>query len=206
MPSSVTHSPSLWTIVLAAGASTRLGRPKQFVRFKAKSLLRRSVETAQALTPDQVVVVIGANRQRMRSALHAFGGGVRVVDNARWEQGMSTSLNAGLHALPRRATAALLLPVDQPLLNAFTLGPLIAAWERRPARPAAACYGGRLGVPAILPRRLWTRAKSLRGDVGARDLLRRAGSRVTSVALPAARFDVDTTRDLAALYALQLTI
>jgi molybdenum cofactor cytidylyltransferase len=119
---------------------------------------------------------------------------------------MSTSLNAGLHALPRRATAALLLPVDQPLLNAFTLGPLIAVWQRRPARPAAACYGGRLGVPAILPRRLWTRAKSLRGDVGARDLLRRAGSRVTSVALPAARFDVDTTRDLAALYALQLTI
>lgn len=161
--------------------------------------MRHAVATAQCVTPDRIVVVVGAHGQRVRSAVRRYDREARVVNNPRWRDGMSSSLQAGLAALPGRAAAALLLPVDQPLLTPAALCRLAGRWSRRPLRLAAASYGGRLGIPAVIPRHYWARARHLRGDVGARDLLRRPGRAITSVDLPAASFDIDTADDLAGL-------
>jgi molybdenum cofactor cytidylyltransferase len=110
---------------------------------------------------------------------------------------MATSLRAGLAAVPRGAQAALVLLVDQPRVDAAALRHLVAAWLRRPGLPAAARYAGRMGVPAVLPRRYWRALRALDGDEGARFLLRDA--RVTSVDMPEAALDVDTPADLLAL-------
>jgi CTP:molybdopterin cytidylyltransferase MocA len=88
--------------------------------------------------------------------------------------------------------------VDQPNVDAAALRRLIAAWRRRPSAPAAAHYAGRAGVPAILPRRSWAALYGLRGDAGARAVLRDAAS-LTLVAMPEAALDVDTREDLAQL-------
>jgi len=86
------------------------------------------------------------------------------------------------------------LLVDQPRVDAAALHRLLVAWRRRPGVPAAARYAGRAGVPAMLPRRHWRAARALRGDEGARSLLR--GVQVTLVDMPEAALDVDTPEDL----------
>ncbi len=112
---------------------------------------------------------------------------------------MAGSLRRGLEVLPPSATGALILLTDQPLVSARDLERLIAAWARQPQRAAASSYDNRLGIPAVLPRRFWRDAKRARGDVGAREILRRPGTRITTVPLPAAGVDIDTEADLAAL-------
>ncbi len=196
MPGRVT---GLWTVILSAGGSTRLGTPKQLLRRRGKTLLSNTADLAQAVTPGRTVAVIGAQPFRMRSALRTCKGRSRTVTNSRWRDGMAGSLRRGLEALPPEATAALLLLTDQPLVSKSDLERLIAAWTRQPQRAAASAYGGRLGIPAILPRRFWRDAKRASGDVGAREILRRPGARITTVSLPAAAVDIDTQRDLDAL-------
>jgi nicotine blue oxidoreductase len=113
---------------------------------------------------------------------------------------MATSLRAGLSAAPRTSRAALVLLVDQPRVDASAVTRLVAAWRRRPGAPAAAHYGGRTGAPAVLPRREWRSLRSLRGDQGARALLRDRRA-VTLVEMPEAALDIDTVSDLDALRA-----
>ena len=186
----------LWSLVLAAGGSSRLGTPKQLLRIRGRRLLSHIVNAAEAVTPGRVVVVIGADALRMRSLIRRHHPGVHSVNNSRWGQGMAGSLQTGLAVLPERATAALLLLSDQPAVREASMSRLVRAWRRRPGKPAAAAYAGVLGVPAILPRALWKEARRLRGDEGARKLLRTGQSAATAVDMPEAIWDIDTPEDL----------
>jgi CTP:molybdopterin cytidylyltransferase MocA len=186
-------------VLLAAGGSRRLGAPKQLVRRKQRPLLLRALDCASAAgVAPPTIVVLGAEALRLRALLRRDRAPARVVLNARWQDGLASSLRTGLAAVPREADAVLVLLVDQPELTAGALARLIAAWRRRPRMPAAAFYAGRAGVPAILPRRSWPAVRRLRGDVGARALLRDAVE-LTPVDLPEAQLDVDTPEDLARL-------
>jgi molybdenum cofactor cytidylyltransferase len=171
------RSKDLWTVILSAGGSTRLGTPKQLLRRHGRTLLHNTADLAQSVTPGRVVAVVGAYPYRMRSALRNCGTRILTVTNTRWRYGMAGSLFVTANDLER----------------------LIAAWARHPQRAAASRYDGRLGIPAILPRRLWRDAKRASGDVGARAVLRRPGARIATVSLPAAGIDIDTEDDLAAL-------
>jgi molybdenum cofactor cytidylyltransferase len=182
--------------LLAAGGSQRLGRPKQFVRHRGRTLLQRTIAAARGALPEApLIVVVGANGTRVRSVLVRAHRRLRIVTNARWHGGMATSLQAGIAAVPRTARAVLVLVVDQPCVGAAALARLLRAWRRRPGVPAAARYDGRVGVPAVLPRRRWRGLGALRGDQGARALLR-GSDRLTLVDLPEASFDVDTVADV----------
>lgn len=203
-------------VLLAAGGSSRLGRPKQLVRRRNRPLLLHALAAARgALGRDGVIVVVlGAGALKLRTLLRRtvpdrrlrrfvrdFQGGAgstRVAYNSLWHAGLAGSLRIGIDALPRSARAVLVTLVDQPNVDAAALRRLIAAWCARPGIPAAAHYAGRAGVPAIFPRRLWHAARSLEGDVGARALLRTARE-VTLVEMPEAELDVDTAEDIARL-------
>jgi CTP:molybdopterin cytidylyltransferase MocA len=188
-------------LLLAAGGSRRLGAPKQFARYRARPLLLRALAAASGVLPRApVTVVVGAHAPRVRLAVRRARPDARVVLNSRWHEGMAASLRAGLAATPRTARAVLVLLVDQPRVDAVTLARLVTAWRRAPGRPAAACYGERVGVPAVLPRKEWRALRALRGDEGARALLR-GSEPLTLVAMPEAAFDVDTPEDLRELRA-----
>jgi molybdenum cofactor cytidylyltransferase len=180
-------------LVLAAGASRRLGRPKQLVRLRHEPLVVRAVRIAAALRPLWVGVVVGAHAGRVAAALAGLR--VEVVHARRWRDGLSASLAAGVRRAPRRARRLLVVTVDQWQVGAGDLARLLAA--ARGPRPAAAAYAGRVGVPAVFPRRLWAALARLHGDRGAQQLLARGAAR--GVPLAAAAADLDTPAELAAL-------
>ena len=166
------------------------------LRIRGRRLLSHAIEAAESVTPGRVVVVIGADSLRMRSLIRRHHPGTYCIDNSRWAQGMAGSLQMGLAALPARATAALLLLSDQPAVGETSVRRLIRAWRRRPGKAAAARYAGVVGVPAILPRALWREARRLRGDAGARKLLRMGQTVATVADMPEAAWDIDTPDDL----------
>lgn len=185
-------------IVLAAGGSTRLGTPKQLIRYRRERLLLRAVRLARSSVSSNIVVVLGQDRLRLRLLLKRHAVSAGIVTNSAWRDGIATSIRCGLDAVPATAGAAMILLVDQVRIDAADLRRLAHAWRKRPAMPAAASYDGTPGVPAIFPRRWFRQLRSLDGDVGARQVLRRACD-LSIVNMPSAAFDIDTPADVSRL-------
>jgi len=199
--SAATGTHDVAAVLLAAGGSRRLGFPKQLVRWRARPLLAHALHAIRTALPEStLVVVLGAQALRLRSVVRRVDPAATIVVNPRWNDGVSTSLRTGIAAVPHGARAILVTLADQPHVDGRALRRLLRAWRRKPGIPAAARYGVNAGVPAVLPRNAWRAVRSLTGDRGARDLLRAARS-LTSVDLPEARLDIDTSADLGMLRA-----
>ena len=181
-------------IVLAAGRSTRLGQPKQLLPYRGRPLLEWSLAAIAASSVGVTVVVLGHDAERVRRDVDLHG--ARVVYNARYAEGLSTSLQAGLAALGLEAQAAVVAVGDQPLLGPDTIDALIAAHAAMGAPIVAADYGDHQGTPLLLDRSVWPLAQQIRGDQGARVLLRAHPDGVVTVpASSATAADVDTWAD-----------
>jgi molybdenum cofactor cytidylyltransferase len=178
-------------VILAAGASRRLGRPKQLVELAGESLLRRTVRAALAGCAP-VLVVVGAQADAM--AAHLAGLPVTLVHNDQWEEGMAASIRAGVRALPATAAAVLFLVCDQPAVDAQLVRRLLETRGRHPEAVVACGYAGTRGTPSIFPAWCFPDLLALRGDRGARGLL--AGPGVEVVPFPEGEADVDYPEDL----------
>lgn len=179
-------------VVLAAGASTRMGRVKALLPLGRGSgvLLDRALEQARMLSRD-IRVVCGAGYPLVRfRCSRQPSAWVPVAD---WDQGLSASLAAGLDSIGPAAPGAFVLLADQPLLDMDALVALGQAARSVPRQPVAADYNGRPGVPAYLPRWLWPQVMAQEGDRGAGPVLARAGA--TRVRIPGVLEDVDTPED-----------
>jgi molybdenum cofactor cytidylyltransferase len=186
-------------LILAAGASKRLGRPKQLLPYRGGTLLSHAIARVYGAF-DPVIVVIGAYAERMRAAL-AGGPAVEIVENLEWEEGMASSIRAGTrHALATGEWDALLLTlVDQPLV---TRAHLIEMKDKfLAARPEviAAVYGETIGVPAIFAGSLLGKLAELKGDRGARGIVGAREVDLVRFPLEEAGFDVDRPEDIAGL-------
>ena len=183
-------------VVLAAGAGTRLGRPKALLRLGEELLLDRAVRTLRQAGCAPVVVVLGAGADDAVAAVD--GTGVELLINPDWATGMGSSLRVGLVPLPGRADAAVVSLVDQPGMTAATVERLVAAW-RADGRAAVATYGGAPRNPVLLPAATWAQvAASAVGDQGARAWLRAHPDQVSQVACDdvGSADDIDTPADL----------
>jgi len=186
-------------IVLAAGASRRLGQPKQLLMHGPETLLARVIRLANEAGAAPVLTVLGAHSQIVRASVvwnHAI-----AVINGHWEQGIATSIHAGLGALDAvapNAKAALILSCDQPRLTAVHLRALIESFAAQ-AEPSivASAYAGTLGVPAVFPRSVFPELLALRGDKGARALLLQPPCPLISLPFPGGEVDIDQPADLA---------
>jgi molybdenum cofactor cytidylyltransferase len=191
------HAHCLHAVVLAAGASTRLGQPKQLVKLGGRPALHSVVSNAVAVAGSSVTVVLGAHAQELTRLLtHSPAS---VVINRHWEEGMASSLRHGLAALPPTCSAVLVMLGDQVAISADDLKRLVNAWNGQETVIAAAVYQGHVGVPAIFPRWCFSELRELRGDRGARTIIERHAQRLVHVQMPNAAIDLDTPEDLAAL-------
>lgn len=187
-------------VVLAAGASTRMGSPKQLLDVGGRPMLELIVSAACASRLGQVVVVLGAEAQRIRGAVDL--GCARVIVNQNYADGMSTSLRAGFGTLGDDVDRAVVILGDQPDVDAALLDRLLDAQESSGLPAAALDFDGLLHPPVVLARELWPQIDELRGDVGLRRVLRDNPSQFARVAL-ARPFghpvDIDTPEDAARL-------
>lgn len=188
---------SLHVLILAAGASTRLGQPKQLVKLGGRPALHIVVSNAVSLAGHGVTVVIGAHAREMTHLLaHSPAS---VIVNRHWEEGMGSSLRFGVAALPPACDAVLVLLGDQVGVTADDLKRLASAWKGEESMIAASVYDQHVGVPAIFPRLCFSELMDVRGDHGARSVLERNSYRLVRVPMPNAAIDLDTPEDLAAL-------
>lgn len=171
-------------VVLAAGFSRRLGRPKQELVLRGETLLQHAVRMAEDARLAPVIVVVQAQRQSTN-----LPAGAQVVINGDAAEGMASSVRHGVAAAQQAgATGVVVLTCDQPLLTAEHLEALCA----EPHRMTASAYAGRRGVPAYFPNAAFDALLQLRGDEGARTLLRGAATVVNE----ALALDIDTEEDL----------
>lgn len=188
---------SLHVLVLAAGASTRLGQPKQLVRVDGRPLLHTVVSHAVAVAGHAVTVVLGAHAQDVAMLLKHSP--ASVIINRHWREGLAASIRCGIMALPPACDAVLIMLADQVGVTGDDLKRLLSAWKGQDGVIVASLYSGGVGVPAIFPRWCFGELLSLRGDRGARALLLRHVDRLTRVPMPNAALDLDTPEQLEAL-------
>ena len=179
-------------VILAAGASVRLGQPKQLLRFRGLSLLRHATETALGSVCRPVLVVLGAFADRLQAELAALP--VTVVINSAWAEGMASSIRAGLRVVASEAPgpdAVVIMLCDQPLLTSRMLDQLVRVHRLEARGIVAAAYEETLGVPALFSRRYFTELASLEEDQGAKRIIFKHEIDLARISLPEAAFDVD---------------
>ena len=188
-------------VILAAGRSSRLGRPKQLLPLAGQPLLAHTVRHAVASELDEVVLVLGHEALRIADAVGEWG--QRLVINPNFASGQSSSLKVGLGALDPTTEAVLFLLGDQPQVTTETIDALLRAFRETGGPIVAAEYGGQLGNPVLFGRELFSDLARLSGDEGARVLLRSQAAKVVRV--PVANGepprDIDTEADYAAVLA-----
>ena len=187
-------------IVLAAGASQRMGQAKQTLEIeKGKSLLLKTVETALETTLRPVVVVVGANRAEVVPELAGLP--VTIVDNAFWQEGLATSVKIGLAGLfmtEPKLDGVLMLVCDQPYLTSALLTQMVATYEETGKKAVACRYKKQWGVPVLIGRDLLAEFTQITGDHGAKPLLKKYLEEVAFVDFEKGIIDLDTPEDYAA--------
>jgi len=186
------------TIVLAGGSSKRFGEQKLVVPLAGKAVVRHAVERAMASAPGETIVVTGANGAEVRAALEGLA--VRFVENAKFADGMSTSLAAGIAALAPGTEAAVIVLGDQPLVPPEAYAAVLAAYHATQPPIVAPSYNGVRGHPVLFDASLFPELLATRGDRGARGVIatdpRRVGYVELAMPVPV---DIDSPAALAAI-------
>jgi molybdenum cofactor cytidylyltransferase len=190
-------------IILAAGASTRFGEPKQLLRLKDKCLLEWVLDAALKSKLSRVVLVLGYAHQKI---LQVMGEKLNhskllVAINPQYEKGQSLSLHTGLSKVKEDYPVVMFLLGDQPLLNTTTINVLLERFWADEKDICVPIYRGQRKTPTIFGRRLYTQLMDIKGDMGARQLIDDNPDRVLAVEIenPICFLDVDTQKDFQSL-------
>lgn len=195
------RKPTLSAILLAAGPSSRLGHPKQLVRFEGDSLVRRATQLLLNTVAGSVVVVCGCESKNVSAEVADLP--VKIVTNPDWEQGMGGSISFGARFVPQFCDGIMVAVCDQWLLHQQDLDRLIESWSTATSRIHASCWNEGTahvsGPPVIFPGRLHGELKGLEKSRGARQVIDRHIDIVDFIELHSAACDLDRPEDLAKL-------
>jgi len=183
-------------VILAAGESSRFGRPKQLVQFRGKSLVRRVVDAAKDANCSVIVVVLGSKREQIERELKETD--AIVAENKGWRRGIGSSIRVGVESAVNQAPdieAIVLLTCDQPFLKTDTIERLIATREKTKKAIVASSYSETLGVPALFDRSCFQELLALDDETGAKAIILSNRERVAELLFPEGKIDIDTAAD-----------
>ena len=183
-------------ILLAAGSSSRLGRSKQLIEFQGKTIIQKAIDEANKSQADCLVVVLGSNTELIQTGFESSS--APLIINSDWQQGMSSSMQAGLRFLMAKEAIdqVLLMLCDQPFVDASLLDQLIIAKETSGKGIVAAAYSNTLGVPALFDKRYFEELSQLTGSEGAKKVIFNHQAEVHALDFPLGAVDLDTEEDV----------
>ncbi len=182
-------------VILAAGGSTRLGEPKQLLRFRDETLVHAAVRAAREGGCDSVCVVTGHARAAVEEAVADLS--PLIAHNEDWREGMGRSIRLGLGAV-QPVSAVILLACDQPAVDGNVIRSLIERYAQTGHAIVASHYLGTLGIPALFDRSCFAELRLLPDERGAKAVIQADAARVSSFDFPGGALDLDTPHDLRA--------
>jgi molybdenum cofactor cytidylyltransferase len=182
-------------LILAAGASSRLGRPKQLLQKQGKILLALSIHTALAAELSAVYVVLGARQEQIKDQISHLP--VKLIFNSEWEEGIGSSIRNSMIQIVDDGPydCVVILLCDQLLITAAHVKNLIAVYKSSHKPIVATAYGEQTGVPALFDQSYFPMLLALKGDTGARKIISQHQHDVRTVQFEAAAVDIDTAED-----------
>lgn len=192
----MSNSSKIGILILAAGASKRLGQPKQLVAFQDKNLLQHTIDSTGDLDLCTKVLIVGANAKEVLKQVNIHN--YHTCLNEEWEEGMGSSLSAGLKeslTLEADLEAIMVLVVDQPFINGELLQSLVESYNSSKCIVASK-YGEVTGVPAVFDKKYFGELLNLSGDQGAKRILKKHQVVLETVRFDQGNFDIDTPEDL----------
>ncbi|MDD4766337.1 MAG: nucleotidyltransferase family protein [Desulfotomaculaceae bacterium] len=182
-------------IILAAGMSNRMGRPKQLLKVGSSTLIQIITENVLLSNVDELLVVTGHQQKKVSAAIKDLP--VRMVFNQRYKDGQGTSLALGVKSISESATAFMVFMVDQPMISASLINMIIGEFQKRDCAALRPVYNGLPGHPVIFSSSLREELINLSGDEGARQVLKKLADRVEYIEATdeAVIFDIDTPKD-----------
>ena len=191
------ESNSKWiAIILAAGSSSRMGKPKQFLKIDNETLIQKAVNTALDAGAGETIIVAGLDHDLIKTELHRST--IQVIVNPHSELGMGSSLKFGLAFVMKNFpeyNATLIMVCDQPLVTSIHLEKIIALHHETQSPIVASFYSGRNGVPVLFHRSMYEKLLTIRDQQGAKNIIEQNPTLVKSVDFPEGAIDLDTPED-----------
>jgi molybdenum cofactor cytidylyltransferase len=184
-------------VILAAGQSSRLGQPKQLLKYQNKTLLQHAIDTAKQSSVRSIIVVLGSNAEVILNEIDRSD--IQVVKNDDWESGMASTIRSGIQGLQTNTDAAILMVCDQPFVTPDLLNSLIEKQKETSKSIIASQYGETIGTPALFYKQFFSELMVLKDDAGAKKIMLRYPDLVETVSFPQGGIDIDTIDDYKAL-------
>jgi molybdenum cofactor cytidylyltransferase len=189
--------PKIGAVILAAGESSRLGRSKQLIQFRGRSLVQRVVDAAGSGGCQPILVVTGSATSNAARDLEQTT--AVLVQNRNWKRGIGSSIQTGVRWLTEHSPeieAVVLLVCDQPFANSLMIKRLISRRQQSHKPIVASRYADTLGVPALFDRGFFAELLGLGADCGAKSIILRNREKVAEISFPQGNIDIDTADDL----------
>ena len=189
-------SNSYGIILLAAGQSARLGKPKQLLNYKGKTLLAHSLQIAIETQLQPIVTVLGANLDTLKQSIEPTN--TNIVINQEWSEGMASSIRCGIEELLKIAPSiagVIIMVCDQPYVTAKLLTDLVEKHEDSSKPIIASRYNNNIGTPALFDKTIFALLLSLKGDSGAKKIMKSNPDWLETVNFPFGEIDIDTSLD-----------
>jgi molybdenum cofactor cytidylyltransferase len=197
------YAVSIGIAILAAGGSSRMGQPKQLLPFQNKTLIEHVVSAATDSLCDPIVLVLGAYSERIIATIHVPAR-VHIEVNEQWQEGLASSLRAGVQALRRLddcIDGMIVSLADQPFVSANIFDALISEFQQSAKLIVASRYSDAVGPPALFHRSLLDELLQTTGDKGARRIVEKYADQVRALEFSQGSVDLDTIDDYLALNA-----
>ncbi len=195
MTSEKTKGNNIGIVLLAAGESIRMGRPKQLLKYGDLTLLQHSIQVAHEADVSTIIVVLGAHADSMNND---FNTKTVFVTNNNWNEGMASSIQFGVKSLLEKDAEIegfILMVCDQPYANSLLLNTLIETYQSTGKQIVASGYDNTFGPPVFFHKLFFPELLQLKGDVGAKSVIKKHERQVKIVLFPEGSIDIDTDAD-----------